>query len=193
MELGAPIKEHFLSPRNVGELGAAAYIGHTGSMICGATMRVELRIDESRRIADAKFKAAGCSFLVGAASLLTEAVRGELAAEVGALLQSSANSLGQLLGEIPAEKSHCVKLVRDGLLAAIAAYSDFVRDEWQGDEALICTCFCVSEKTVEAAITMDGLRTIAEVTRACNAGGGCRSCYALIEDMLRCAEQPTSR
>jgi len=52
------------------------------------------------------------------------------------------------------------------------------------DEALICTCFCVSERTIEREIQDNNLRTIAEVTRACNAGGGCRSCYPLIEEML---------
>jgi NifU-like protein len=92
--------------------------------------------------------------------------------------------LGEALGEIPPDKSHCGALVCEALLAAIKAYSDSARDEWEGDEALICTCFCVSESTIESAIEAGGLRTIAAVTKACNAGAGCRSCYSLIEDIL---------
>ena len=178
------IKEPFLNPRNVGDLEAKSFTGRAGSMICGATMRVSLRIDASQRIADAKFKAAGCSFLVGSASFLTEDIYGELSGEVAALLQAPANTLAEALGEIPPDNAHCATLVCDALLAAIKSYSDSVRDEWEGDEALICTCFCVSERTIESVIDAGGLRTIAEVTKACNAGGGCRSCYSLIEDIL---------
>ncbi|MCU1266163.1 MAG: nitrogen fixation protein NifU [Acidobacteria bacterium] len=189
LSLSPIIKEHFLKPRNVGDLGGVGFSGRAGSMTCGATLRVTLMIDQSRRISDAKFKAAGCSCLVAAASVLTEAVRGELAGEVAALMQSPANALCQVMGEIPPDKAHCVALVREGLLAAITAYSDSVRDEWHGEEALICTCFCVSEMTIESVIQAGGLRTIAEVTKACNAGGGCRSCHSLIEDMLASADR----
>ncbi len=75
-------------------------------------------------------------------------------------------------------------LACEALVSAIRNYSDSARDEWEGDEALICTCFCVSERTIEREIQENGLRTIAEVTAACAAGGGCRSCYPLIEDIL---------
>lgn len=178
------IKDHFPESRNVGDLEVESFTGRAASMICGATMRVSLRIDASQRIADAKFKAAGCSFLVAAASFLTEEIKGELTGEVAALLQAPANTLGEALGEIPQGKAHCAALVCEALLSAIKSYSDSVRIEWNGDEVLICTCFCVSESTIESAIEAGGLRTIAEVTKACNAGAGCRSCYSLIEDML---------
>ena len=183
------LKEHFLKPRNVGDVGTEGIVGRAGSMMCGATIRASLHIDQSRRITDAKFKAAGCSFLVATASVLTEEIKGELSGEVAALLQSPANTMSPALGPIPPDKAHCVKLVCQSLLAAITSYSDSVRDEWNGDEALICSCFCVSEKTIENVIETGGLRTIAEVTKACNAGGGCRSCYSLIEDMLASAER----
>lgn len=178
------IKEHFFNPRNVGEVEGDSFTGRAGSMICGATVRVSLRIDAAQRIADAKFKAAGCSLLVAAASFLTEEIKGELTGEVAALLQAPANTVSQALGAIPAEQSHCAALVSEALLAAIKSYSDAAREDWEGDEALICTCFCVSERTIESAIEAGGLQTIAEVTKACNAGGGCRSCYSLIEDIL---------
>lgn len=84
----------------------------------------------------------------------------------------------------PADKAHCPKLAREALLSSIRQYSDSVRDEWEGEEALICTCVCFSERRIEHEIKTGGLRTIAEVTKACNAGAGCRSCYSLIEDIL---------
>lgn len=164
---------------------AGCVTGRAGSMICGATIRMSLNVDESQRIADAKFKAAGCSVLVGAASFLTEEITGERTGEVAVLVQSQGNTIAEALGYIPPDKSHCVMLARDALLAAITSYSDSARRHWEGDDALICSCFCVSEETIEKAIEAGGLRTIAEVTRVCNAGGGCRSCYSLIEDILQ--------
>ena len=178
------IKEHFLKVRNVGDLEGESFTGRAASMICGAAMRVSLCIDASQRITGARFKAAGCSFLVGSASVLTEQIKGELTGEVAALLQAPGNTPGEVLGEIPPDKAHCAALVYQALLSAIKAYSDSVRDEWEGDEALICTCFGVSERRIENEIESGGLRTIMEVTKACNAGAGCRSCYSLIEDIL---------
>jgi NifU-like protein len=70
------------------------------------------------------------------------------------------------------------------MVAAIREYSDAIRDNWEGDQALICTCFGVSDKRIEQEIHQNHLTTVAEVTRACNAGAGCRSCCPLIEDIL---------
>jgi len=137
------IAEHFLNPRNVGDLGADAFKGRAGSMTCGATVRVMLSIDQSQRIVDAKFKAAGCSLLVAAASFLTEEIKGELTGEVALLMRSQDTTIAELLGESPADKTHCVALVCEALLAAITSYSDSARADWEGDEALICTCFCI--------------------------------------------------
>jgi NifU-like protein len=97
----------------------------------------------------------------------------------------------QLMGkDWPGEKQDCLALASRGFIAAIGNYSDAVREEWSGAEALICPCFGVSEKTIEVAIQTGGLRTIAEVTKASNAGAGCRSCYSLIEDILdQCARE----
>ena len=178
------ISENFRAPKNVGSLGLEAFSGCSGSFVCGGAVRVWLNIDDEQRIIEAKFKAAGCSYLVGTASYLTEEIKGELSGEVAALLQAPAATVRQALGVIPEEKSHCVTLVCEALLAAITAHSDSVRHEWQGDEALICSCFCVSESTIADLISTKGLKTIREVTSACNAGGGCRSCYSLIEDLL---------
>jgi NAD(P)H-nitrite reductase large subunit len=49
---------------------------------------------------------------------------------------------------------------------------------------LICTCFFVSEQTIEHEIKSRGLTTVREVTAACSAGGGCGSCRQLIVEIL---------
>jgi NifU-like protein len=173
--------EHFLNPTNVGDIINATAIGSTGSLVCGAVVRITLLIDEKQQIVDAKFKAAGCSYLVACASSLTEQVKGKTTGAAAGLAQSSSNLQWE---SFPAAKEQCARLACEALISAIRQYSDSVRDEWVGEEALICTCFGVSERTIEREIRKSELRTIDEVTRACNAGAGCRSCYSLIEDIL---------
>lgn len=173
----------FLSPKNVGDAAEPSFVGRSASFQCGATLRISLHIDDAQRITEAKFRAAGCSVLVAAASLLTEQVIGRATGDAAAIGQH-ADELRKKLGVLPPERSECAALACEALIAAIRSYSDSARDEWEGDEALVCTCFCVSERTIERAIRDGGLRTITEVTRACSAGGGCRSCYPLIEDIM---------
>ena len=177
------VSELFFNPQHVGEAGEPRFIGRSGSFQCGAILRVSLHIDESQRITEAKFKAAGCSVLVAAASLLIDDVIGKTTGEAAAAAQRL-DQLAEKLGTLPAERNECVLLACEALVSAIRSYSDSARDEWEGDEALICTCFCVSERTIEREIQEKALRTVAQVTAACSAGGGCRSCYPLIEDIL---------
>ena len=91
---------------------------------------------------------------------------------------------------IGAEATNCVALACDALRDAVREYSNAARDDWAGDEALICTCFFVSERTIEREINSRGLTTVAEVTRACNAGGGCGSCHQLIQEILETNDLP---
>jgi NifU-like protein len=178
------IDEHFFNPKNVGKIADTEAVAGAGSVTCGAALRVWLTVDESHRIADAKFKSAGCSYLVAASSLLTEQVKGRTTAEAAVLGQSPKTSVVEQFDGWPPDRNHCAALACDALISAVKQYSDSVREDWMGDEALICTCFGVSERTIENEIKAAGLLTIAEVTRACNAGAGCRSCYSLIEDIL---------
>ncbi|HEX8492315.1 MAG TPA: iron-sulfur cluster assembly scaffold protein [Pyrinomonadaceae bacterium] len=181
------VREYFLHPCNVGEVAEAAAVGDTGSLRCGAALRLSLQIDAcSREISDAKFKAAGCGYLIAAASILTDAIKGMSLSEASALIENSdlEDTIDECLADIPTERAHCLALCTEALTAALDNYHRTAREEWTGEEALICTCFGVSEKSIERAIRTRSLRTIKEVTRACNAGGGCHSCHPLIEDIL---------
>lgn len=96
---------------------------------------------------------------------------------------------GPLVANVP-NHEHCPGLACEALVAAIRDYSNAARDDWAGDEALICTCFFVSEQTIEREIRTHGLTTVAEVTRACNAGAGCGSCHQLIQEILATNDLP---
>jgi NifU-like protein len=167
--------DHFFKPRNVGDADEPSFSGRAASLVCGAHVRFSIQVDEEHLISQAKFRAAGCHVLIATASMLTEQVAGLTTAEAARL---------------DAGATTCAALARDALLDAIREYSNAARDDWSGDEALICTCFFVSERTIEREIQTRGLTTVAEVTRACNAGGGCGSCHQLIQEILATNDLP---
>jgi NifU-like protein len=186
-----PVSELFFNPKNVGDARAPSFIGRSASFRCGATLRISLHIDESQRIAEAKFKAAGCTVMVAAAELLAEQILGKTTGEAATLGQQVRLTSDQL-ARVEKERTDCYELAGQALINAIGEYSDAIRDTWEGDQALICTCFGVSEKRIEREIQINGLKTITDVTRACNAGGGCRSCWSLIQDILDDQERERS-
>jgi NifU-like protein len=168
-----------LNPCNAGDADEPSFTGRSASLLCGAHARISIQIDEMHRVSQARFRAAGCDVLVASASMLTERVTGLTTAEAAAAAQEPA----ALVGNRP-NHEHCPGLACEALVAAIREYSNAARDDWAGDEALICTCFFVSERTIEREIQQHGLTTVAEVTRATNAGGGCGSCHQLIQEIL---------
>jgi len=115
--------------------------------------------------------------------MLTEQIVNVPTAEA-AIIGQDTRALTNNFPELHPSREHCPKLACDALIAAVREYSDAAREDWAGDEALICTCFFVSERTIEREIAANSLKSVADVTRACNAGGGCGSCHQLIQEIL---------
>ena len=171
--------DHFFNPRNVGDAVEPSFAGRSASLSCGAHLRFSIQVDEQHSISEAKFRAAGCDVLVASASLLTSRVIGKTTADAAVVGQKPETLVG-----IVTNHEHCPGVACDALVAAIREYSNAARDDWAGDEALICTCFFVSERAIEREIQNRELTTVAEVTAACNAGAGCGSCHQLIQEIL---------
>ena len=178
----AVLADHFFNPRNVGDAGEPSFTGRSASLSCGALVRFSIQVDGEHLISEARFRAAGCEVLIASASLLTEQITGMTTAEAAAFAQNPP--------AFGVESEKCVELACNALLDAIREYSNAARDDWAGDEALICTCFFVSERTIEREIQTRGLTTVAEVTKACNAGAGCGSCHQLIQEILATNDLP---
>lgn len=177
--------DHFLDPRNVGDADEPSFVGRAASLTCGAHVRFSIQVDERYAVSQAKFRAAGCEVLVAAASLLTEKAHGLSTADAAAIAHEPRSLAEQIDGDL-----RCVGLACEALLDAVREYSNAARDDWAGNEALICTCFFVSERTIEREIQARGLTNVAEVTKATNAGGGCGSCHQLIQEMIETNDLP---
>lgn len=70
------VMDHFMNPRNVGEIPDADAVGEVGNAKCGDIMRIYLKIDNDV-ITDIKFKTFGCGAAVATSSMATEMVKGK--------------------------------------------------------------------------------------------------------------------
>jgi len=112
------LMEHFVNPRNVGELADANGVGDVGNPMCGDIVRLFLKI-KNDKIEKATFKTFGCRAAIATSSILTELVKGK--AIPVALKLKEQDMLAQL-GDLPPLKRHCGKLAELALQAAIGDY-----------------------------------------------------------------------
>jgi len=112
------VMDHFLHPRNTGEISDASGIGTVGNPICGDVMKMFIKV-ENNIIVDAKFKTFGCGAAISTSSMVTEMVKGKTVEEA---LKISNRAVAEALGGLPAIKLHCSVLAEQALRAALADY-----------------------------------------------------------------------
>jgi NifU-like protein len=182
------VNQLFLNPLNPGVVEKTTARGRAASFSCGAALLLTIRVETpSYRVADAKFQAAGCGYLIAAASVLTEIIQGLKLAEAEAVAgvpDLCETTIAKHFGGVPETRRQCLSLCREALQDAIQNYRQAALIEWTGGESVICVCFSVTEETIRQTIETGALQTVAEVTQACNAGAGCGSCRSLVQDML---------
>ena len=180
------ISERFSAPKNIGSATGSNAVGTNATFVCGTVLRLSLRIEkDTKEIVEAKFKTNGCGYLIASADVLTEQIVGKKLNELHGLDKSILQErIENEIGRFSENRRHCLSLCLETLRDAFADFRAFQIEEFTGEKALICTCFGVSEETIESVIEENSLETVEEVTDICNAGGGCGSCQPLIEDIL---------
>jgi len=119
MEYTEKVMEHFMNPRNVGEMEDASGVGTVGNASCGDIMRVFLKI-ENDVIIDASFKTFGCGAAVATSSMATEMVKGLTVREA---MTVTNKAVLEALDGLPAVKAHCSVLAEEALRAALWDYA----------------------------------------------------------------------
>jgi nitrogen fixation NifU-like protein len=118
--------DHFMKPRNLGNMGDADGFGRvTGS--CGDTMEIWLKV-KNGTIANATFMTDGCGTSIASGSMVTELVKGR---SVNEARKTSQQDVLGALGGLPKESEHCALLAADTLKEAIKDYMMIEREPWK--------------------------------------------------------------
>lgn len=113
------VMDHFMNPRNVGELENPDGSGTYGSPICGDMMQVGIKV-ENDIIVDAKFKTFGCGSAIASSSVATEMIIGK---SIDAALALTNDEIVKNLGGLPPVKIHCSVLADHAIKTAIYDYA----------------------------------------------------------------------
>jgi len=112
--------DHFKNPRNVGVIKNPDAVGYVGEPAWGIDAELYLRI-ENGVITEAKSKAFGCGATIAAGSVVTEMVKGKRLDEITGI---TSEDVDRALGGLPASKSHCARLGRELIQAALKDYRE---------------------------------------------------------------------
>jgi NifU-like protein len=173
------VKDHFLNPRNVGEIENPDGVGEVGSLACGDALTLYFKLDDHERIKDAKFKTFGCASAIASSSALTEMLIGKTLKEAETITNEN---IADYLGGLPKEKMHCSVMGRDALEKAITCYRGSAEKKVEGN--IVCECFGVTDIQIERAVRENHLTTIEQVTDYVKAGGGCGNCHEKIQEII---------
>ena len=174
------VREHFLNPRNAGEMKDADAVGEVGSLACGDALKLFLKIKDNR-IIDASFQTFGCASAIASSSALTEMIKGKALEEALAITN---RDIAEFLGGLPKEKMHCSIMGQEALEAAIRSYRGEPPIPHSHEGRVVCACFGVTEALIVKAIKENKLTTVEEVTNFTKAGGGCGNCIEDIRHIL---------
>ena len=122
------VLDHYENPRNVGSFAKEIKrvgTGMVGAPACGDVMKLQIQVDESGIITDAKFKTYGCGSAIASSSLVTEWVKGKTLDQAGTIKNTAiAHELA-----LPPVKIHCSILAEDAIKAAIADFKSKYQDD----------------------------------------------------------------
>ena len=108
---------YFLDKKNMGTLPDADQVTElTGP--CGDTMRIYLKM-ETERIKDAKIEVLGCPGAVASAMAAMDLIKGMTLEEAMAVKD---RDIFRMLGDIPDQKQHCIRLTVKTIQKAIEEY-----------------------------------------------------------------------
>lgn len=177
--------DHYRNPRNVGKIDNADAIGEAGSLACGDSLKIYLKINNGI-VTDAKFQTFGCGSAVASSSILTEMIIGKTLEEAKKITNKD---IADELGGLPQEKMHCSVMGQEALEDALKKYygKEEIEKEAglsQNGDKIVCTCFNVTENQIWEAIKVNGLKTVEEVTNYTKAGGACGRCKGVIKDII---------
>jgi nitrogen fixation NifU-like protein len=112
------VMDHFMHPRNVGEMPDADGVGQVGNPVCGDIMKMFIKVKD-KIITEVKFQTFGCGAAIATSSMATELIKGKSLDEA---LTLTNKAVAEALGGLPQVKMHCSVLAEEAVQAAINDY-----------------------------------------------------------------------
>lgn len=134
------VMDHFMSPRNLGEIENADGIGEVGNAKCGDIMKIYLKVDKNI-ITDVKFETFGCGSAIASSSMATEMIKGK---SIDEALKLSNKAVAEALDGLPAHKMHCSVLAEEAIKAAVQDYYNKIGIDYNTEEFPNCETCCHS-------------------------------------------------
>jgi len=119
-EYSEKVMDHFMNPRNVGELEDPDGVGRVGNPICGDIMEFQVKV-EDEHISDVKFRTFGCGAAIAVSSMVSEMAKGKTLDEA---MKITNKMVAKELDGLPKNKLHCSNLGADALHKAIEDYRE---------------------------------------------------------------------
>ncbi len=112
------VMDHFMKPRNVGEIKDADGVGEVGNPVCGDVMTFYIKV-KNGIVTDVRFKTFGCGAAIAVSSIVSEMAKGKTVEEA---MNITNESVVDGLGGLPPLKLHCSNLGADALHKALENY-----------------------------------------------------------------------
>jgi NifU-like protein len=169
-----------------GVCASANAAGNAAVFRCGTLIGFTLRVaPDSGKVDEIRFSTTGCGFMIAAADILAEQLTGQaLVSLQGPDAAAMASEIVGEIGPMPNDRDECIIASIDAIKAAFANFRSRRIAEFAGEQALICTCFGITEAAIEARVSELNLVTVEDVARETNAGSGCGSCRMLIQAII---------
>jgi nitrogen fixation NifU-like protein len=114
------VMDHFMEPRNMGDIKDADAVGTVGNPACGDVMRLYIKVDGDK-ITEAKFKTFGCGAAIATSSMATEMIKDKSLEEAEKITNEA---VAEALDGLPPNKMHCSVLAQEAIEAAIKNYKE---------------------------------------------------------------------
>jgi len=114
------VMEHFMNPRNVGEIEHPDGVGEVGNPVCGDMMTFYIKVKDNH-LDDVKFKTFGCGAAIAVSSMVSEMAKGKTLEEA---MKITPESVADKLEGLPKQKLHCSNLGAQALHKAIEDYQE---------------------------------------------------------------------
>lgn len=177
------VESRAFAPQHRASNSNEAVSGRSASFVCGCFVSFSLEI-ESEQI-EPSFETNGCGYMIASAEILSMNLRSAKLSDLHGLKSDEwLTAIAIEIDSLPPDRLQCTEVCFEALRSAFASLRERRIEEFRGEDALICTCFGVSESRIEEFVASRPDASVESIADSMRAGSGCGSCRMLIQEMI---------